>query len=86
MNKVESLEDEYMQIIKPYAKDEVNAFAKLFADLVMMLEPSPHDVLGDLYMELNLGNKNAGQFFTPAHISELMAQLVYGDQLEETFA
>ncbi len=83
VNKVESLENEYMQIIKPYAKNEVNAFAELFADLVMMLEPQPRDVLGELYMELNLGNKNAGQFFTPPHISELMAEMVYGDQLKE---
>jgi len=82
VNKVESLEDEYMQIIKPYSKNEVNAFSELFGDLVMMLESSPCDVLGGLYMELELGNKNAGQFFTPAHISELMAQLVYGDELK----
>jgi hypothetical protein len=50
VNKVESLEDEYMKIIKPYAKDEVNAFAELCADLVMMREPSPCDVLGERYM------------------------------------
>lgn len=82
VNKVESLEYEYMKIIKPYAKDEVNAFAELFADLVMMLDPEPRDVLGGLYMELELGNKNAGQFFTPPHISEFMAELVYGDDLK----
>jgi type I restriction-modification system DNA methylase subunit len=83
VNRVESLEDEYMKIIKPYAKDEVNAFSELFADLLMMLESSPRDVLGELYMDLELGNKNAGQFFTLSHISELMAQLVYGDELKE---
>ncbi|CAC9619566.1 hypothetical protein [uncultured Gammaproteobacteria bacterium] len=65
VNKVESLEDEYMKIIKPYANDEVNAFAELFADVVIILESSPRDVLGELYMDLNLGNKNAGQFFLP---------------------
>lgn len=82
VNKVKSLEYEYMKIIKPYAKDEVNAFSELFADLVMMLDPEPRDVLGGLYMELELGNKNAGQFFTPPHISEFMAELVYGDDLK----
>ncbi len=74
---------ELEQIIKPYAKDEVNTFAELFADLVLTLESSPRDVLGELYMELKLGNKNAGQFFTPPHISELMAEVVYGDELKD---
>lgn len=42
----------------------------------MVLDPEPRDVLGGLYMELELGNKNAGQFFTPPYISEFMAELI----------
>ncbi len=32
-------------------------------------------------MELELGNQNTGQFFSPPSISEMMAQINYGDEL-----
>jgi hypothetical protein len=53
------------------------------AVLVELLEPEPRDILGGLYMELELGNDNTGQFFTPPEISLMMAQMLYGDQLRE---
>lgn len=37
------------------------------------------DVLGETYMMLELGNARAGQFFTPYHVSRLMAMLTTGD-------
>ena len=45
--------------------------------IVSLLEAynAPHDVLGDLYMELNFGSKNNAQFFTPSEISNLMAEI-----------
>ena len=33
-----------------------------------------NDYLGDLFMRLNQGNKQNGQFFTPYHISDFMAK------------
>lgn len=33
------------------------------------------DVLGEVYMELELGNKWKGQFFTPYHVSQAMASV-----------
>ena len=42
----------------------------------MLLEHEPTDILGGLYMSLDLGNKGTGQFFTPPHISTFMAQIL----------
>ncbi len=81
VNKIESLEDEYMEIIKGYSKDEANSMAQLLGEVVQLLDGEPIDVLGALYMDLDFGNAHTGQFFTPNHISQLMAQMSYDDQL-----
>jgi type I restriction-modification system DNA methylase subunit len=70
-----TLEAEYMGIIRTYSHDEVQGFAELLGLVVELLEPTPQDVLGDLYMELDLGNERTGQFFTPNSISQFMARL-----------
>ena len=78
----ESLEKEYLEIVGKYSKEEVNKFCELLANFIELSEPEPRDILGNLYMELDLGNLNNGQFFTPHEISLLMSKLVYGDVLE----
>lgn len=70
-----ALESEYMNIIRGYSHEQAQGFAELLGLVVNMLEPTPQDVLGDLYMELDLGNDRAGQFFTPNTISQFMARL-----------
>jgi len=62
VRKDEILEAEYMTIVKRYSKEEATELAQLFARLVILLETEPRDVLGPLYMELELGNTNTGQF------------------------
>jgi type I restriction-modification system DNA methylase subunit len=81
VRKVESLEAEYMSIVQRYKKEEALEIAGLLGILVSLLEASPRDVLGQLYMALELGNSSTGQFFTPEHISEFMAQIVYDENL-----
>ena len=81
--KSEELEAEYMEIVKRYKREEVSQFPRLLANLVNMLEDEPHDALGGLYMELELGNTQNGQFFTPCEVSTLMAKLNYDDQIAE---
>lgn len=82
VHKSETLEAEYLGIVARYNKDEVNDLCGLFAQFVRLLDGEPYDVLGQLYMALELGNSNTGQFFTPSHICELMAQMAYGDALQ----
>lgn len=74
-------EAEYLKIIGSYSKEDQQAFPLLFAHLVGMLDPEPRDILGQLYMELEVASKDQGQFFTPPELSELMARLSHGPEL-----
>lgn len=67
-------EEEYLQTIKPYG-DKGQVFAEMTALLTMGLEEEVTDVLGQVYMEAGLGNKNTGQFFTPFHVSLMCAEM-----------
>ena len=72
----------YKQIIQntKYSREELELFSKLTASLVMALEINPEqDFLGDIFMNLNLGNYIIGQFFTPYGVCELMSGLTGGD-------
>ena len=74
-------EDRYKRIVKPYKPKEMEGFVKLFSMTVLALESNPwQDFLGDLYMRCDLGNDHAGQFFTPYHICEFMAQCIIGNE------
>lgn len=61
--------------------------AKCFAIVVEALERNPEqDFLGELYMELELGNHWKGQFFTPYCVCKMMSEITVGDvdrQIEE---
>jgi hypothetical protein len=46
-----------------------------------MLEPEPRDMLGPLYMEMEVASRDQGQFFTPPEISEMMARIQGVDKL-----
>lgn len=76
-------EDDYMRIIKKYTKDEINMFPSLYAHVVMGLEAGFCDFLGEIFMELELGNARAGQFFTPYHLSKLMSQISFDGQVSD---
>jgi len=83
VNMNDEMEQEYLQIVGQYDTGDVQGFCELLAVLVELLEPEPRDILGGLYMELDLGNNHTGQFFTPPDISLLMAQMTYGGELKE---
>lgn len=72
----EEREEMYMKIVKKYKKKEVELFPKLLADLTMALDRNPEqDFLGEIFMDLNLGNESTGQFFTPYDICAMMAKI-----------
>lgn len=79
-------EDEYVRIINTYKKGEQKLFPQMFALIVEELEERPNqDLLGELYMMLQISNKNAGQFFTPYSVCELMSKTTFDrKQLEKT--
>lgn len=76
-------EAEYLRIIKKYKKEDLDRFAKLFAELIMTLHENVGDILGELFMEMELGSKWKGQFFTPYNLSLLIAGLSIGNSLDE---
>ena len=61
--------------MQKYNSDERKKFVEMLGLLTIALEEIT-DVLGQIYMEGNIGSKITGQFFTPFHISELCAKPV----------
>ncbi|MVM34255.1 N-6 DNA methylase [Spirosoma sp. HMF4905] len=76
-------EERYMTIVRKYTQEEVNVFPQLLGMLSEALEVGPRDVMGELFHELELHNEHAGQFFTPYHLCEMMAQLTYGEDVNQ---
>lgn len=66
-------EERYMEIIKAYTPEELQNFAKMFAMLTNELEAKPSDVLGQIFMDMDLGSKWHGQFFTPYSLCQAIA-------------
>lgn len=74
----------YMRIVPKYSKEELDIFPEFFTHIVLGMEESPDcDFLGELYMNLDLGNKHAGQFFTPYSVCQFMAECSIQDDLLE---
>lgn len=78
-------EERYKQIMKTYEPQEreliADIFGKIFALLTSVVYDDGvfNDYLGDLFMRCNQGEKKAGQFFTPYHISKFMAEITVTD-------
>lgn len=65
----------YLNIAKKYTEKEIAVICKINAALVNAYEENPEqDLLGDLYMSLDFGSNALGQFFTPYHLCQLMAE------------
>ncbi|WP_257807073.1 N-6 DNA methylase [Burkholderia glumae] len=84
LSQFDAREARYLEVIKPYQADELRAFSEMLANLMLaFLDLSKMgefaDVLGSLYMRLELGNDRAGQFFTPYNVSRMMGQMQVGD-------
>lgn len=74
----------YAAIARKYKPKEFSIFADLFKELVLNLDKNPfQDFLGAMYMELELGNNHAGQFFTPYCVCEMMAEMSLPQQMPQ---
>lgn len=83
----EQREAEYVKTIHNFGKEAeaaANAFAEMtFSLLPMAMQENMSDILGEIYMEAGIGNKNTGQFFTPFHVSYMCAQAAMKDEIAE---
>lgn len=75
-------EEQYLNISKKYKDKELNIFSEMLGELILGLEKEQSDILGQVFMELNISNKWQGQFFTPMNISNLCGEMVI-DGLDE---
>ena len=80
--KSQELEAEYLKIVGKYSKEEAQIFPELLSLVVIALSDRMGDFLGECFTDLNLSSKYKGQFFTPYHISKLMAE-VLGESKKE---
>ena len=69
------LEKQYLSIIAGYEKEDVTRMTELLGHVVMALDQKRCDFLGSVFMELELGDKYRGQFFTPWDVSLMMASV-----------
>ena len=75
-------EKEYAECIKRLGGIEKSA--ELLKTVVKAFELNPNqDFLGNLFMKIGLNNHWRGQFFTPYHVCEMMAQITLSQADEE---
>ncbi|MFI8089088.1 N-6 DNA methylase [Streptomyces sp. NPDC086080] len=79
----EAREGQYLQIAGRYSRTELDRFAHALALVTAEMEREPCDVLGRLYMELELGNERLGQYYTPYDIAQLMAEMQIDSVVEQ---
>jgi hypothetical protein len=76
----QTMEEEYLAAMsKGYAKGKdgkrgIDAIVRAFAEMVNVMEETGQDVLGDIFQGGVTYGEN-GQFFTPAQVTTLMAEL-----------
>lgn len=72
-------EDEYERTKARYDEAQVGRFAEALAVVAMELSSEPRDVLGEVYMQLEIASKDLGQFYTPYSVCQLMASMQVAD-------
>ena len=75
----ERIEQLYLATIKRYSKEQIEHIVSLFGITILALQEGREDFLGEQYMQLGISNKHNGEFFTPMHVSRMMAQMTLHD-------
>lgn len=79
----EDREEQYIRTASRYDRAALDRFAHALALVTEEMEREPCDVLGRLYMELELGNDSLGQFYTPYDVARLMAWMQIESVIEQ---
>lgn len=75
-------EDEYERIRERYTAEQMSRFAEVLGLVTLELAAEPRDVLGEVFMRLEAGDRGMGQFFTPYSVSLLIASMSMGDAIK----
>ena len=70
------LEKRYMEFVPIYGREGLTTFSEMFAIVQAALNTTKGDFLGEVYQELELNTKYKGQFFTPYHLSKMIALML----------
>ena len=69
-------EKQYMGLTRGYTKDELDILTQLLSVVVLALDDDPRqDFLGEVFQGLGLNSHWKGQFFTPYHVCEFIAEI-----------
>lgn len=81
--KDEQNEALYMNTIKVYERETLNEFAKAMGILQLNATQNPYsDILGEFFMQ-DITKGHNGQYFTPHHLCDMMAQMQISDCKDE---
>lgn len=67
---------------KKYTEAEIARFGEMLGLLTLEAEEKFSDILGWVYMHLEISSSRLGQFFTPYHICQMMAKM---QKIEEKY-
>lgn len=84
--EADDLEAEYMGVVKTYHEKDLWVIREMMPKLFALTEMGQYhkaDFLGSIYHELEIHNKQVGQFFTPYCLCELTAQMTIQDGIEK---
>ena len=70
----QDLENIYLNIAKKYSSEQLLKICKMSGVLVELMENEISDYLGTIDMALNASSNRTGQFFTPFHLCEILAE------------
>lgn len=79
----DKIEEKYLNVAKNYTKAQHDKFSEMFITVIDALE-TMQDFLGSVFSTNDMGSSYKGQFFTPYHVSKMMAEISVTD-LEEKF-
>ena len=85
----EDREEQYKKVMEKYSPDEQKIVSEVFTMIYNLLSSVVYDdgifddYLGELFMRCEQGNSGTGQFFTPYHVSKLMAKAILGREVVE---
>lgn len=78
--EADNLEERYMSVVHSYKnKDDVRKMPELMTLTLKALQQGGCDFLGELATELEILDKDNGQFFTPYHVATMMSKILLPD-------
>ncbi len=82
IHKSQQIDKQIQHIQGKYNPDENNRFGNMLGMLVLVMEKYHQqgryvDILARVFMELEIHNKNTGQFFTPKNVAALNAKMAF---------